>query len=108
MDALGLIGAMGALSGAGLKPMGSHSQTVNTIGGATITPPASASVALLSWLIHVDQGLVVAATIVMQGGNALIFSAGANAYGKATWSGSKLELSNDSGAEYHVNAAFFG
>ena len=108
MDALGLIGAMGALSGAGLKPMGSHSQTVNTIGGATLTPPASASVALLSWPIHVDQGLVVAATIVMQGGNALLFGAGANAYGKATWSGSRLELSNDRGAEYQVNAAFFG
>lgn len=99
---------MGALSGVGLKPMGSHSWTVNTIGGATITPPASASVALLSWLICVDQGLVVAATIVVKGGNALIFNAGANAYGKATWSSSKLELSNDSGAEYQVNAAFFG
>lgn len=108
MDALGLIGAMGALSGAGLKPMGSHSKTVNTIGGATLTPPASASVALMSWLIHVDQGLVVAATIVVKGGTALIFNAGANAYEEATWSGSKLELSNDSGAGYQVNVAFFG
>ena len=108
MDALGLMGALGAISGAGLKPMGSQSKTINTIGGATITPPASASVALLSWLIHVDQGLVVAATIVVKGGNALIFNAGANAYGEATRSGSKLEISNDSGASYQVNAAFFG
>lgn len=108
MDALGLMGALGAISGAGLKVMSSGSAHINVIGGTTITPPSSASMAVVSWPISTNSGMVIGAAIVVKGGTALLFASGTTTYGTATWTSTKLEISNDNGGEYVVNAAFFG
>ena len=108
MDALGLMGALGAISGAGLKAMNSGSAQVNGMGGATISPPTSASMALISWPINTNSGLVIAATILVKGGSAILLSSSTTNCGTATWSSGKLAFSNELGSTYYVNAVFFG
>lgn len=102
------MGALGTISGAGLKAMSSGSALVNVMGGATISPPTSASMALLSWPINTNSGLVIAATILVKGGSAVLFSSSKTNCGTAIWSSGKLAFSNDLGSSYYVSAAFFG
>lgn len=75
MDALGLMGALGTLSGSGLSVM--SSTTVEVAKGAnsniSISPPTGATIALLTWCADSGMSSLQASGLCTKGGTISIF-----------------------------------
>lgn len=109
MDALGLMGALGTLSGSGLSVMSSTTVEVakGTNSNISISPPTGATIALLTWCADSGMSSLQASGLCTKGGTISIFRSATGVYGQVLWTSSKIMIERHVNDDYTLNIVFF-
>lgn len=108
MDALGLMGGLGTLSGSGLSAIGSTTAEVSHgSSDISISPPTGATIAILTWFADSGMSSQQASGLCSKGGAISIFRSATEIYGQVSWTNSKIVIERHVNDDYTLNIVFF-